>query len=254
MTQVLKQIADACAYLLESYPGAQGIRDYLDSRLTKESQQKFGFGYFPPLEELNVLTDLISEETLIGAGLMRSTQIEDISGPYTRKKLHFQYHPMVMPFHNTYGEVAGLVGRTMLPEIEWKNKKIDKYKNTSPFKKGNYLFGLYHNKQAILDAGCVYIVEGQFDVIKAGERGIKNIVAVGNNTLSSYQYSLISRYCSNLILLLDNDEAGEKGRASIQRKFGQLSNIQNFYVPEGSKDIDEYLTKVEGEPEFVVRG
>ena len=42
---------------------------------------------------------------------------------------------------------------------------------------------------------------------------------------------------------MDNDEAGQKGRARIISKFGQSANIRNFYVPDPYKDIDEYITK-----------
>jgi DNA primase len=141
--------------------------------------------------------------------------------------------------------VVAIVGRTMLPEAEYKAKKISKYKNTaesSLFIKGNNLFGLYENKQAILDLRRVYIVEGQFDVIKASEIGFNNVVALGNNNMTSYQFSVISRYSNNIFLLLDNDEAGQKGRKRIINKFGQFANIRNFYLPDGFKDIDEYIT------------
>jgi DNA primase len=102
---------------------------------------------------------------------------------------------------------------------------------------------LYENKQHIIDQNCVYVVEGQFDVIKAVEKGFKNIVALGTSNMNSYQFSVISRYTDNIFLLLDNDEAGEKGRKSAISKFGKLANIQNFYLPESYKDIDEYFTK-----------
>ena len=110
-------------------------------------------------------------------------------------------------------------------------------------KKGNFLFGLYESKQAILDADLVYVVEGQFDAIKAWERGIKNVVALGTSSMSVYQFSVITRYTNNIILLLDNDEGGQKGRSLITKKFGNLANIQNWYIPKDYKDIDDYLTK-----------
>lgn len=88
-------------------------------------------------------------------------------------------------------------------------------------------------------------MEGQFDVIKAVEKGFKNIVALGNSNMTAYQFSVISRYSNNLFLLLDNDEAGQKGRKRIISKFGQLANIRNFYIPDDYKDIDEYITKGE---------
>jgi DNA primase len=44
-------------------------------------------------------------------------------------------------------------------------------------------------------------------------------------------------------MLLDNDEAGETGRKNALNKFGHLANIRNFYIQDGYKDIDEYITK-----------
>jgi DNA primase len=72
-----------------------------------------------------------------------------------------------------------------------------------------------------------------------------------------YQFSVISRYSNNIFLLLDNDEAGEKGRKLIISKFGEKANIRNFYVPDEYKDIDEYITKAQisdyAELSFVVK-
>jgi len=146
-----------------------------------------------------------------------------------------------MPQRDTYGKIVALIGRTLLPEPLRQAKGIYKYKNTS-FKKGHYLFGLYENKQAILDQGFVFVVEGQLDVIKASEIGFKNIVGLGTSSMSIYQYCLISRYCNNIHLLLDNDVAGRKGRERIIQAFGRTANIRNFYIPSIYKDIDEYIT------------
>jgi len=128
-----------------------------------------------------------------------------------------------------------------------KNKKISKYKNSSEkhnpkFKKGNHLFGLFENKKNIMEKNCVFVVEGQFDVIKAYEKGFNNVVALSNSNMTQYQISLITRYTDNIFLLLDNDEAGEKGRKRIVDMFGKYANINNFYLPMEYKDIDEYLT------------
>ena len=87
------------------------------------------------------------------------------------------------------------------------------------------------------------MVEGQLDVIKASEIGLNNTVALGTNSLSIWQYCLISRYCNNIHLLLDNDEPGQKGRKRIVSKFGGMANIHDFYIPDVYKDIDEYITK-----------
>lgn len=252
---MLDKIIDSCRFLLNNFPEAQGCKDYLDSRLTAESQEIFKFGYFPDPQNLQALIDLVGEDCLDKAGLLYYRPIEDSLGPRTIRTSHFDNHPLIMPFRDAYGRIVALVGRTFLSEEERKAKKIDKYKNTKDFRKGNFVFGLYENKQHILDLNQVFIVEGQFDVIKAMEKGYKNIIALGTSSMTPYQFSVISRYTNNMILLLDNDEAGEKGRKFVISRFGKLANIQNFYLPESYKDIDEYLTKNGNESvSFIVKG
>jgi DNA primase len=239
---MLEKIAESCQFLLKNYPNAQASQSYLDSRLDVDSQEKWGFGYFPDIENISALTDLVGESCLIKQKLLTTSIIEDSLAPRRILKDFFENHPLVMPQRNAYGKIVALIGRSLLDEKTRQENKIEKYKNTS-FKKGNHLFGLYENKQHILEQGCVYVVEGQIDVIKSVEKGFKNIVALGNNCMSIYQFTVISRYSNNIFLLLDNDIAGQKGRKQIISKFGQLANIRNFYIPEDYKDVDEYITK-----------
>lgn len=252
---MLDKIVESCQYLLHNFPDADYVRSYLNSRLNISSQELFQFGYFPPINNISCLTDLIGEDALYNAGLLVPSYINNIYDPqYANEnsnimKLNYSYFEdfqLIMPFKNAYGKSVGLVGRTMLSDDDMKSKNISKYKNTKQsefFKKGNFLFGLYENKKYILEQNSVFIVEGQFDVIKAVERGFKNIVALGNSNMTVYQFTLICRYTNNIFLLLDNDEAGKKGRKKIVNQFGKFANIQNFYIPESYKDIDEYLTK-----------
>ncbi len=239
---MLSKIIESCRFLLNNFPAAQAARDYLDSRLSKESQETFQFGYFPDSDNLKVLTSIIGEDILRREQILFKSVIEDSLGPRIIKKTHFENYPIIMPFKDAYGNVGGLVGRTLLSDAEQKEQKVSKYKNTKDFNKGNFVYGLYENKKAILEQNCVYVVEGQFDVIKATEKGMKNIVGIGSNNINSYQLSVISRYTDNIFLLLDNDVAGEQGRKRAQDKFGRLVNIRNFYLPPEYKDIDEYLS------------
>jgi DNA primase len=240
------KIVESCKYLMDNFPDAQEVRSYLDSRVNSKSREMFQFGYFPGINNLQALIDLVGEDSLRKNELFFSKEIEDSLCPRTINFCYFEDYPVVMPFKDAYGNAVALVGRSLLSDEERRDKKISKYKNTKEsqyFKKGNLLFGLYENKQSIIDKNCVYIVEGQFDVIKAMEYGLNNIVALGNSSMTLYQFSVISRYTNNIFLLLDNDEAGEKGRKRIINKFGNFANIQNFYIPDGFKDIDDYLTK-----------
>lgn len=238
---MLNKIIESCHFLLNNFPEASECKAYLDSRLSEESQNLFQFGYFPTYNNLSALSSLIGEDTLRNEKLLYSKEITDALFPRSVSFSYFEDYPLVMPFKDAYGHVVAIVGRTLLSDAERKEKRISKYKNTV-FTKGNYIFGLHENKEYILDADMVYVVEGQFDVIKASEKGMRNIVALGNSNMTAYQLAVITRYTNNIILLLDNDEAGEKGRKRIMDKFGQLANIQNFYLSHEYKDIDECLS------------
>lgn len=253
---MLEKIVESCRYLLNNFPGARACKSYLDSRLNTNSQELFQFGYFPGVQDLSVLTDLVGEDALREAGLFYTREIEDSLFPRKIPTCYFQDYPLVMPFRDPYGKVVGIVGRTLLSDQEQKERRISKYKNTK-FEKGNVVFGLYENKRHILDQGCVFIVEGQFDLIKASEIGFRNIVAVGSKNITLYQFSVISRYSNDIRLLLDND-VSEKERKRIIDKFGHYANIQHFYLPDDYKDIDECITKGKfggfTEIPFVVKG
>jgi DNA primase len=239
---MFNKIIDACKYLLTSFPEAQTSKEYLDSRISASSQELFDFGFFPNLDNLPVLIDLVGEAELINSNLLYSKIIEDSGGIRSLNFCYFEHYPIIMPFKDPYGEIVGIVGRTLLSESEYKNLGIPKYKNTKNFKKGNFLFGLYENKEHIIKNNSVYLVEGQFDVIKAREKGFNNMVALGTSSMTDYQFSVLSRYTDNIFLLLDNDEAGEKGRKFITHKYGKYANIQNFYLPDQYKDVDDYFS------------
>lgn len=237
----LEKIVESCNYLLKDCPLAEECRDYLDSRLSKTSQDVFQFGYFPNTQNLSILTSLVGEQTLIDNKLLYIKEIEDCSGPRIINFNSFEEYPLVMPFKDPYGKVVAIVGRTLLSEEDRKSKNIAKYKNTV-FHKGNYLYGLYEHKKDILSQDHVYVVEGQIDVIKSSEIGMRNIVALGSSNMSYYQLCLILRYTKTIFLLLDNDESGQKGRKTIFTKFSKYANIVNAYVPDPYKDIDEYIS------------
>ncbi len=240
----LQKVAEACQFLLKNYPEAQLCREYIDSRISKNCQEVFGFGYFPSMSSINSIISLIGKDELKELGILYTKDIEDSLYPRTVNFSYFEEYPVIIPYRNAYGEVAGLVGRTLLSEDERQEKKISKYKNSLGFPKTNHIFGLYENKKSILHKDCVFLVEGQLDVIKAYEKGFTNVLGIGSASLSMNQFSLITRYTSNIFLLLDNDEAGQKGRKRILDKFSNHANIQNFYIPEKYKDIDEYLRVV----------
>src|ERR1035437_5185649 len=221
---MFNEIVCACKFLLNEFPGAQDCRDYLDLRINKKSQDLFDLGYFPTINNLQALTSIVGEDVLKDNKLLSYWKLEDSLSTRSVPKSYFKDQPLLMPFKDPYGEIVGLVARSILSDMARGDSA--KYKNTKDsyfFKKGNLLFGLYENKKSIIENDLVYVVEGQFDVIKSVECGLTNIVALGTSSMTPYQFSTISRYTNNIILLLDNDDSGEKGRESIISKFGKFA-------------------------------
>lgn len=246
MDNILDEIVSSCRYLLNNSPEGEEYLTYLNGRLTSEMQEKFAFGFFPGAKNLKLLTAFVSEDKLKQAGLLYDYIMRDSVSARVIHTCYFEDNQLIMPYKDVYGKVVGLVGRTLLNDEARTEQGVSKYKNTD-LKKGKHVFGLYEAKQSILEKDFVYVVEGQFDVIKAMEKGIYNIVALGNATMSMYQLSLICRYTKNIYLLLDNDEAGEKGRKRTMKEFNDAANLSNVYLPFGYKDIDEYLKDQDGD-------
>jgi DNA primase len=92
-------------------------------------------------------------------------------------------------------------------------EKPAKYYNSpeSPiYKKREALFGLYQARSAIRAADAAVIVEGNFDVVSLHARGVKNVVAPLGTAFTVEQAQQLRRFCPNLTLLFDGDEAGKR--------------------------------------------
>jgi DNA primase len=236
MTNIYKNITNICKDLLYSFPEAKEVLSYADSRISRFAQNKFEFGYFPSFENLNVLISALGEENLIKEDLF---YYKIVSG---RKELHsrMENHNLILPYKDVYGNIIAMVGRTLLPEIKYKEKDIPKYKNTI-FKKSKHLFGLYEAKTSILKKNVVFILEGQMDVISAQDKGMENVVALGSSSMAFDQLVLLTRYTENIIVMLDNDDAGKVGAKKILNDFGKFANIKIAELPKGYKDLDEFF-------------
>lgn len=236
----LNKLTKYCKELLLNLPQAENVRIYADKRFSKNIQDKFDFGYFPSQEYLDVLSAEISFEELSKLELVFD---KIYYNGITQKNVRYstmQNHNLIMPYRNCYGDIIGIVGRSTLSDKERDIKNISKYKNTS-FDKGLNLFGLNEAKESIIKNDIVYIVEGQPDFLKAYDKGLFNVVALGSSSMTFDQLALLVRYTDNIVLLLDNDNAGIAGSEKIIKQFGKLANIKIGKIPNGYKDLDEYL-------------
>lgn len=233
---LLQNITNICYNLLQTHPAAEKVREYLKPRLSPKAQEEFQLGYFPDKQHLNLITDLVSEEELTSSGLFYYRML------YGEKLLTaaLSHHNLVMPYKDSYSNIVAMVGRSVLTDLERKENKIPKYKNTL-FKKTNHLFGLWRAKESIINKNYVFVVEGQFDCMNAIMNGIENCVCLGSGNMNFNQFAMLARYTDKIIMLLDNDEAGRKGAEKAEREFGKLAQIVNCHIPEGYKDLDQFI-------------
>jgi DNA primase catalytic core len=228
-------IISCCRDLLLNFPQAKEVSKYADSRLSKEGQEKFQFGYFPSFQNLSAIINSIGKERLIELELLYANYSE-------HKEQHscMENHNLLIPYKDMYGNIIAAVGRTILNDEQ--RGESPKYKNTS-FKKGNHLFGLYEAKTSILKNDKAYVVEGQFDCITAHDKGMDNVVALGSSSMTFEQFALLLRHTKNIALILDNDDAGRAGVKRIIDNYGKHANISVVELPKPYKDIDGFLVE-----------
>ena len=138
------------------------------------------------------------------------------------------------------GKVLGFSGRALTDEAQ------PKYLNSpeSPiYHKSFSLLGMQTAKEAIRSADQVILVEGNFDMIRLQQEGLRNAVAPLGTALTEQQIRYLSRNTENFILIFDGDNAGKKASARALELFlplGIFPKVVN--LPEG-EDPDSFVKK-----------
>lgn len=218
---------------LVSKEGAEGLR-YLRGRgLADSTIRHFGLG-FAPDERFALGNHLrsrgFSESEMIAANLVFKSR----SGNSVLDRF---YNRVMFPIIDVRGNVIAFGGRIM-------SDQKPKYLNTSDtpvFNKSNNLFSLNNAKNSKSDA--LILCEGYMDVISLNQAGFTNAVATLGTALTSDQAALMKRYCREVVICYDADEAGQKATAraiGILRGAGLVVKV--ITIPDG-KDPDEFIRR-----------
>jgi DNA primase len=224
----MAKLAEIC---YEQLPKNKLVQEYLKKRkITKKTIDKFYLGAFPV--DLRILIKEFDTEFLKKNGIL-----------YQADKSAFQLYPLIIPIWDANDNFVGIGGRTLMQEQQLKSLGYPKYKN-SQYDKRNHLFGLNYAKPEIRKKNAAIIVEGYFDVISSHQAGLTNVVSTSGTYLSPRQTLLLSRYCENIKILFDNDAAGKRAAEKvIPRCQMDGVNLKEAFLPDGFKDIDEYIVK-----------
>lgn len=222
-------------FLLEMKEGESALQ-YLEMRgIDRNIIEMFKIGYAPKefgrFERL-LKTKGFKDEFLVESGFFSLNE--------NRLKTLF-FDRVVFPIFNYRNECVGFGARTLNNEV--KPKYINS-PETILYKKSFNLYGINFAREFIQKDKKVFIVEGYVDVISCYKSGVKNVVAPCGTALTKDQVKLLSRYCSEVVLLLDADEAGLKGAVKALNEFANIENIRSsvLVLPDG-KDPDDYFKK-----------
>ncbi len=235
-----QRVQTACRELLLNHPAAEEARNYVNKRVSPVNQEKFSFGYFPKDDELSILTDLVPQDILKKLDMIYDYHVQNDNFRIYTLRGSLRQHNLTIPFHDQYGNIVSIIGRTIISEEERKSLQIQKYKYTK-FKKSYHLFGLHQAIPAIVAKNSVILVEGQLDCLTGHQYGIHNMVALGGTAFSRRQFDLICRYTDRIFLALDNDTEGQRATKKIMTRYNKMIYLDKISLPGVCKDIDEYL-------------
>jgi len=215
--------------------------DYLKKRgLTSKTIKGFGLGY-ASRNWHDLMNHLVNEgytiDNLIKCGLV--TQDNEKKNRYDRFR-----NRIMFPIFDVRGNVIGFGGRVL-------DDSLPKYLNspeTSIFNKSNTLYGLNFARKHIKD-GRLILVEGYMDVIALHQYGYQNCVAALGTSFTKGHLQLIQKYCNEVIICFDGDEAGTKATLRAIELLQNSSLNVKVLVLKDNFDPDDFI-KLKGKFAF----
>jgi len=148
------------------------------------------------------------------------------------------YERSIIPIHNDDGtQLVGIVGRSTK---EYRQPKFLFY--PKGFDKRYFLYNYHRAVEHVKRTNALFIVEGQGDVWRLYEAGVKNAMSIFGKTITKEQESKINKLpITHLIVLTDNDQAGREAKVQIKRQFGRMYKLTFPIIK--SKDIGDMKIK-----------
>jgi DNA primase len=238
-----------CNFFVENFlaPGEIGekVREYWTEErkfsldVAAENGIGFGGGGDSSLVK-KILAAKFTPEAMAASGIFYHRENETDPHRYT-SRFHAR---LTIPIRDIQGRIVGFSAR-VIPGIGGKNELSDaKYINspeTEIFHKGSLLFGLNRARQHLSLGEPVWMVEGQFDVLRCWSNGIGAAVAPQGTAITDAQLSALRRYTVHLHCMLDGDGAGLKAaERMLPMAMAAGLDVKFFIFPDGS-DPDSYF-------------
>lgn len=208
---------------------------YLKRRgFTRELVERYKMGFAP--DSWTSLTEIF-EQKRVPLFLAASLGLIKARGPGKDGYYDLFRNRIMFPIYSPTGMCLGFGGRVL-------DESQPKYMNSpdSPvFHKGQVFYGLDSAAKHIRSADTAILVEGYTDWIALEKAGFPNVVATLGTAFTHNHAQLIGRYCKNVIVLFDGDEAG---RLAARRSLSILLEAELY--PKGvtlpyELDPDEFI-------------
>lgn len=147
---------------------------------------------------------------------------------------------ITFPICNHEGKIIAYSARI------YQNEDTSKYINSKEsviFKKGYTFYNYDKCRLEALKNKSVILVEGQMDAIRVYTSGFKNVIASMGTAITSNHINLLKKLNAKVILMMDNDNAGEKSTILNGEELIK-NNIEVSVVRlTGEKDPDSFILK-----------
>jgi len=144
---------------------------------------------------------------------------------------------IAIPIQNPEGAVVAYAGRFPGEPAEG----TPKYKLPQGFRKSLELYNIDRAIKEPADKPLV-IVEGFFDCMKLHQSGYRKVVALMGSTMSAGQEELVRRHTdrnSQVIVMLDEDEAGKAGREDIAVRLAKFCFVKTHVFDQPGAQPDQ---------------
>jgi len=244
LQHIVDMAVDFYHHILLQEPEGAEARAYLRRRgYGGDMVRRFQLGFAPPgWDKLysHLKQAQVDEDKAVALGLLRRNDAGRIYDMFRRR--------LLFPVQDPYGHVVAFGGRVL-------DNSLPKYINSPEsdlYHKGKTLYGLYDAKNSMRRQRRVIVVEGYFDHLALVQAGVENVVATCGTSLTTEHAALLNRYADTVILLFDEDKAGQ---AACFRALPVLleAGLQIQYLSlETGEDPDSFLTR-HGREAFEVR-
>ena len=213
---------------LNSSLGINAINYLQQRQIDRDTIKKFEIGLSISRQSLtSFLLNKYTVDELIDLGLTNSNRTDTF------------VDRIMIPIHDLNGNPIGFGGRI------YQTKDSSKYintKSTDIFDKSTILYNYHRAHNKLSKDEAIIIMEGYFDVIRAGTVGVYNCVAPMGTSLTKKHIKILKKITNNIILCFDGDEAGKEATVrAIPLLEEENINIKIIRLEE--KDPDEFIIK-----------